>query len=573
MYFVRDSTPQPHFDPSYYSTATPPTAPNNNSVLGFANAGFKLFFLLCVIMQVVMSPSVMTITFASTLALHGLVRWFMLAPGEALVSFTEFGVLPLQGRKALNPKAYIFTCIVAAYMLIFFLLYAAHAMHSQPAMTGWIHPNYIHNYSFTWDSNNDFPGNDVTSSNSWFMRSNTYVWPRSSVTNAIYINGMLPMAGPLRSSISCRAEQGTAYASSTPRSSYFSCFAAKMVAVTSPPDSSLLPHNIVPMPSQFYTTDVMITPPAGTPCSSLEAYRIVYDSQGNVEYGLDYPAAASTSTSSAPANTSVCGLFSDPAWCLAFQHSFSASDYAARVASKCTTSSGSLIFRLPPRAVDVDPQTGKMNMDALLVTFGATVSFRYTWHSHPEKNELLTSWDQWSSTTGDTVQPWRDSSDDGPIFCKFAIAIIPLLMLWYYLAITFEKVVTDNQVLFLCLFILLPSILIFIAVGAWLPMSGAIICTIAINYSSERKYVASLLFFLTGLCNSIQFVWILAIVAQAGWSSLLYQNSLNDISNMNNDFLVSGTPTWVGLTMPIVLVINFCFFLGGIIGGVMEFLS
>jgi len=62
-------------------------------------------------------------------------------------------------------------------------------------------------------------------------------------------------------------------------------------------------------------------------------------------------------------------------------------------------------------------------------------------------------------------------------------------------------------------------------------------------------------------------------VAQAGWSSLLYQNSLNDISNMNNDFLVSGTPTWVGLTMPIVLVINFCFFLGGIIGGVMEFLS
>ena len=42
---------------------------------------------------------------------------------------------------------------------------------------------------------------------------------------------------------------------------------------------------------------------------------------------------------------------------------------------------------------------------------------------------------------------------------------------------------------------------------------------------------------------------------------------------MNNDFLVSGTPTWVGLTMPIVLVINFCFFLGGIIGGVMEFLS
>ena len=549
-----------------------------------AHALLKLLFIFCVIMQVILSPSVMSITFACTLALHGIMRWLYMGRKEAILNLTDYGVFPIQGRYALNTRSYVFTCIIAIYMLVFFLLYSSHEIHNQPSMTNWIHPDYIHNYSFNEESNNNFEGLDVTSDDSKFMRSHTYTWPKSLVSDAIRINATLAAAGPMGASLFCNGKDTTS-------SSNFACYAAKLVDAFPTPDPILASHNFVPMPSQFYSTDVMVTPAVGSKCSDLEVYRIIYDYQRNVEYGLDYPAAVPLAQTNNNNNNNnnllfvppsgqgnnnnnvTCGLFSDPTWCLSFQHSFTAKEYTSRIASKCTDSKGSLIFRLPPRTVDVDPDTGRMGLDVLIVTAGASVSFKYEWHSSAESNKLLNTWDQWSTTTSDQVQSWRDSSLDGAIFCKFAVAITPLLLLWYYLAVNFEYIVSDNQVLFTCLFVLMPSVLMFITVGAWLPMSGAILCTIAINYSQEKKNIRGLLLFITGVCNSIQLVWMSVLVIQAGWNALLYDYSLKQLGDKTGSFVVSGTPSWVGLTMPLIFVVNFFFFVASIIGGVMEFMS
>lgn len=101
--------------------------------------------------------------------------------------------------------------------------------------------------------------------------------------------------------------------------------------------------------------------------------------------------------------------------------------------------------------------------------------------------------------------------------------ITPLLILWYYLAVKFEGVVPSNQILFMCIFVLLPSVLIFLSVGSWLPMAGSIICVIAINHSPPsasadpfhwRVHMRHLLLFITAICNSIQFAWIMDLIGE-----------------------------------------------------------
>ena len=144
-------------------------------------------------------------------------------------------------------------------------------------MTSWIHPDYIHNYSFTESKNNEFAGMDVRSGASKYMRDNTFTWPRELKVPALRISGTLPRAGPASSSLVCDTN------------SKYACYAANMVAQASAPS---IARSITPMPSQFYTTDIMVKPPSGVACAKLEVYRIVYDADRSVDYGLDYPASS-----------------------------------------------------------------------------------------------------------------------------------------------------------------------------------------------------------------------------------------------------------------------------------------
>jgi hypothetical protein len=274
-----------------------------------------------------------------------------------------------------------------------------------------------------------------------------------------------------------------------------------------------------------------------------------------------------------------CGLFSDNEWCLHFQHTFSAQEYARRISAKCTEGNGNLIFRLPIRSTDVDPSTGQIGLDTLLVTNGADVKLKFSWHYQGETPPFFSTWDD-KNKIEDCIQDWRDSSEPTQVFFKFAIMITPLLVAWYFLAVQFEILIENSQVPVLCIFVLLPSILIFLSVGAWLPMSGSIICAIAIHHSPPSSSQASkwkmvvrpILFFITAACNSIQFAWIMALVGQAGWSAFLFENSLHQLSQISSNFIISDapSPTWIGLTMPSILLINVAFLLGSAVCIVLE---
>jgi len=127
----------------------------------------------------------------------------------------------------------------------------------------------------------------------------------------------------------------------------------------------------------------------------------------------------------------------------------------------------------------------------------------------------------WTHPENDQAKDWRESSEDGSVFFKYGVVITPLLILWYYLAVQFENVVPSNQILFMCIFVLLPSVLIFLSVGSWLPMAGSIICVIAINHSPPsfqsihwNVHMRHLLLFLTAICNSIQFAWIMDLISE-----------------------------------------------------------
>jgi hypothetical protein len=79
-----------------------------------------------------------------------------------------------------------------------------------------------------------------------------------------------------------------------------------------------------------------------------------------------------------------------------------------------------------------------MGHDLLVVTAGARVQMRWRWHDLGEKPSLLSAWEQTSASLNDQTQTWRDASDTTSVFFKYAIAITPLLLLWYYLAVCFR---------------------------------------------------------------------------------------------------------------------------------------
>ena len=545
------------------------------------NIIIKILFFTCIIMQVVLWPSVLTMTFSSALALEGIISYFMTSRENIWTGVVSPGIFLLHGKSSI--KSYIVSGIIGIYMILLFVRFSMHEADVQPHMTTWIHKSKINNYSFTDSGNNKFPDSDVTGDVSKSMRENSFTWPKKWQDNAVRLNGTIAQAGPGKGELRCFPDViFNSNSNNTAPASKYACYAAKL-AIFKPPDSvDFGGRPYIPMPSQFYITDVMVTPSVGNKCSDLEVYRIVLDPYGNIEHGLDYPASAPTPNAGIKdAVYSHGGLFSDSTWNLHFQHTFSPQEYASRVAAKCVEGGGSLIFRLPIRSTDIDPSTGRSGLDTLIVTSGASVQLRFAWHHQGETPSFLSTWEQWQTTKDDGVQTWRDSSDGAAVFFKFAIMIIPLLIVWYFLAVQFDELVDNSQVLFLCIFVLLPSTLIFISVGAWLPMAGSIICAIAINHTPStnspisswwRIMIRPSLFFITAACNSIQFAWMLALIGQAGWSAFLYESSLQQLSDLSSKFIISDStsPTWIGLALPSVLLVNLAFLLGSAICIVLE---
>ena len=570
----------PPAQPSYNSSSSGAAAAGDGkpqtTLAAYTNLGLKLLFYACIICQVILWPSPMTIAFAGALALEGLLVFFFSGSTSAGNSLTEYAVLLLHGRKVSTSK-YIAMCIIAAYMLVFFLLFAAHEAQVLPVQTTWIHPTLVGKYGFDADAgrNKDFTGVDVSDDVAKTMRRWPYQWPRELQAGAVAINTTIAQGFGSAGSLNC----------ATPGA--FECYSAKLAVASGVPDDATLfaadKRFFVPMVSDFYTADAIVTPPAGMACSSLEVYRITLDADKNIEHGLDYPAATAASADvSTPFRK--CNLFGMGAgWCLQSLHGFSDRDYVGQVGAKCALNDNRwLTIRLPPRASsDVSPVTGRVGHDLLVVSTGATVEMRWKWHAAGEQVPLLSAWDQTESSRTDQSQPWRDSADPVVVFIKYAIAIIPLLMLWYFLATTFKHVVESYQILMTCVFVLLPAVLFFVSIGAWLPLVSCIICTLAINHApathaSPGAWAPTLrhaLLFLTAVCNSIQLIWLLVLIAQSGWFAFLYDGSLRQLTATSSDFIISGQPTWIGLMLPIALLINATFLIGAAICVALELLA
>ena len=553
------------------SAASPPATSSSSSYYDSSvNLLLKLLFYGCVICQVILWPSIMTITFAGAMALEGLIVFFFNTSASVSSSLSEYAVLLLHGKRVSVGK-YLGMCALMVYMLVFFIFFVAHETRVLPVQTTWLHPTLLGLYRFTETANTPFEDVGVTGDVSKYMRHWPFQWPKTLIAPAIGINASIAQGqGALGAPIVCGAG--------------FDCYSAKLT-VAKPPTEGAFPaaRQYVPFPSQFYTADAIITPPAGVACSALEVYRINLDADRNVEHGLDYPAsAAATSTTGATLPYRKCGLFGVTGWCLSFLHGFSDADYTAQLGGKCTLGKNQqLTIRLPPRAPDVYGASGRIGQDLLLVTPGATVQMRWRWHELGEESQLLNVWDQTEGSLTDQAQVWRDSDDNVAVFLKYAVACIPLLLIWFFLTVNFRAIVDCYQILMLCLFVLLPALLFYMTVGAWLPMVGCLICMLAINHAPSDQAqpgawsptMRHALLFLTAVCNSVQFVWVLVLVGQAEWSAFLYDGTLKQLNALSSQFIVTGEPTWVGLVLPLALTLNFAFMLGAAICVAMELLA
>jgi hypothetical protein len=494
--------------------------------------------------------------------------------GSVWEGLSGFSVLLFHGRNTgPAPRLYTAVALIGAYMLTFFVLFVVHDTKSQPYQTTWLTVDTLTKYNFENNQNNA-PGGDVTGSASAGLRATPFEWPRTLQRQAVFVNGSIGGAGPSGGALVCDGTAG------------FDCYASRHALFTPPSGTDLPSPAYVPFAGRFYTADVIISPPPGAACKAIEAYRLLLDDRKNVARGLDYPASVAQANAN---NNRKCSLFGVGAWCLQFQHPFADADYAEQVADKCTAAGGGkLVIRLPEWVEhDVSPITARAGLDVLLVTAGSSVQMRWTWRDQDQKERpLLGVWEQWHTTVDDDAQAWRDASDQTSVFFKYAIVVTPLLMVWYYLAVVFEDLVEDHQVLMTCLFVLLPSTLVFLSVGAWLPMAGSIVCIVAIAHSPVTPEAAALkpawmlrgslrhiLLFLTAVCNSIQLVWILVLVAQAGASAFLYENTLTQLRDLTKNAIIDGVPAWIGLVLPSSVAINVTFLLGAAICVAFELLS
>lgn len=545
----------------------------------------KIIFFVAIVLQVIMWPTVWTLSFAGIVALEGIITYATTQREDLMEKILGRGVFLLHGGSQISSRQYLITAFVGLYSCFYFVGYVSQEIDYQPRMTNWIPQRYLRHYI----PGQPLPQLEVTDEISKKMRKNTFVWPLSHEDSGVVLNGTIPEGRPTKNAIDptkidlkslvCQPENSLVA---------FTCHAMNLATFPIPADlqTTASKHTFVPMSSQFYVTDVKITPKQNIMrCEDLEFYRIILNSEVQTVYALDYPASTLPDPSTAAVTLSQhCGLFGDPSWCLRYDHGFTPAEYKQRLAQKCSEGEGSIIFRLPVRTVDINPKNGKLELDTLIVSKYAEVSVKHTWnHNSDNLPNIIRTLDQWHTMEGDMADEWRRSTSDFQVFIKFAIAITPFLISWYYLAVEFENLVPNmHQVFVMCIFVLLPAIFLFMSVGAWLPMAGCIVCALAINHpppnkshSWIRKGFRPTLFFIFAICNSIQFCWLIVLIFQADISAFYYDYSLKQMSELTNNFIISSyaSPSWIALILPTVLALNLSFFLGSVICFIFEVIS
>ena len=514
----------------------------------------KLVFVTLVVMHVVMWPSVTTITFATAYGVISIARFRSLLFQDASVwpEFLAPGVFILESGQR---RSMFLTTIVALYFACYFIGFVSHEVSQQPVSTMWIDQSLIGNYSFTPETGNVPIPDDVTSAVSRSMRDNLFTWPRTVDFVPPVVVGAIAGIGPAATALSCAINASLPY----------KCY-GKLWS-----QSSTRPF--IPIDSDFYYVDVQVTPAAGSSCADLEIYRIGLDADQNIAHPLDFPASASTSLPGQPQSIT-CGLFQDSTWCLGVNHPFSLAQYKAKVAEKCNAQGQSLVIRLPTRAVDVDPTVGRIGLDVLLVSAGASVRMHASWKPDPPQSYSIMqpTWNQ--IVTTDAAQPWRESTDATNIFMRFFFAISPLLYCWYCLVIGFETHVSKNGIILLTVLVLFPSVLVFLTVGAWVPMVGCLFCIIAVNQASSVshsrltagviEFMRHSLLFVLAATNSVQFAWLVALLAQAGYTAFFHDTTLSQLYTLSHSFIITSgaSPNWIAIMLPCVMTINVAYLLG-----------
>ena len=523
----------------------------------------RLVFVALMALHVALWPSPLTIFVASVYGILGFLQFASLrarANSNAKEEFLTPGVFIMQTTSTIW---YTLTVMLAFYFAAFFVAYIMHELQIQDIDTVWIYPTpaFLGSYSFTSTGNNAFEGS-VTDKESIEMRENPFVWKRAFDFAAPLVIGSIATAGLASAPLACGDPAATGHAA-------WACYAPKLLLQKTPTslNGAYAARPFVPLSSDFYDIDVRVTPPVGTTCANLEVYRVNLDTDGGVAHPLDYP--GSTSTHGSGANYSTTGIFGQAGWGLGVQHSFTDSQYKAKVAAKCDADGQALVVRLPRRNEDVDSNTARVALDVLVVTAGAKVDVHATWNANDNLYTGVFSLLKQIVTT-DGLQDWRISSEANTIGLRFAIAIAPLLICWYYVIALFEDNACANPVIFVSMTVLLPAALIFLMVGAWIPTIGCVLGVVALNYrvdsSSWREGSKMMPFsemqrqfflFIMALCNSIHFVWVVVLISQAGYSAFLYDMSLHQIYDMTQSFIVSTgiSPTLVAILLPSILAL------------------
>jgi hypothetical protein len=514
----------------------------------------KFVFVSCILLQTILWPTVSSICFVCIYGVINILVYF--GTTHVTKALLSPGVYVYPPEK--KPVNYVLSLIMLAYFALYFYQFLTHQTLILPTTTFWLDASFAANYSVQ-TKGAPLPV-DVTSSVSSSMRANPFEWSRSVQVSAPHIDS----TGVTTPPITCgQGQQG------------YKCFAKLW------PQSN---GRFVPFPSQFYDVDVLIKPAPGVPCTALEVYRLVMDVNFNVIQPLDYPASTiPNSQNRLPTYPAPCNLFNTTAansLCMQVTHTFTPQQYAQEQASICAKYNQQLILRLPPRGNDVDPEGGRTNLDILLVSNNAaSVELSATWNRPATDGSWFLASTFWKQVVeSDAVQTWRESSESAAVFFKFFIAAVPVIVTWYYLSIEFFEYISDSQILFLSIFIELPAILLFLSLGAWLPMAGSIVCVLAVNYdvSNRRQYwqgyVRPSLLFVKAACNSIQFAWLFALVGQAGWNAFYYDLTLSQLYEMSYRFIITSqsSPTWISVMLPIILIINLSFLVGSAICVVLE---
>ena len=530
----------------------------------------KLLFLFCIVMQCVLWPCVATILVTVLHGLWGLAYYKASTPAEVMTALRTPGVF-LVARND-DRKAYVHMVIMAVYFCVFFLLFSDETMRHVGAMVPWIPPTLFGNYSFDYAGHQEIKGLEVTSSLSSTMRKESYVWPREYTASAPSVQGAIAGVGPQGATLTCPSDA----------LGKFQCYAKFMDATEKlpPKDNDWVgTHPFVPLPSQLYDVDLLVSPPAGTTCEQLEVYRVALDRHRMPMVPLDYPSSTTTVSADSTSFNEHSNLFGNPLWSLGQKHTFTKQEYAAAQAKQCTQYGGQLVMRLPARVAEVDLATGYMSTDVLLVTAGATVTLHAKWAATEEANHWYMSPFK-LLVQDDKASALRSSTDNVDLFGKYFVAITPLLMLWYYLTFYYGDSHFDKQVSRLSIFVLLPSVLFFLSVGAYFPLAGALFVLVAVHFPTEGSagsratLMRPAFMFVTAATNSIEFAWLLALATQAGWSAFYYEYTLEQLYNMSFQFVITdaSSPTWVALFMPGLLLTTFVYLLGCSLGVVMEVL-